>query len=107
MALVLGFRWLDDPSMIGLILKIAAYTYGPLLGLFAFGLLTHRVVRDRFTPLVVVLAPTLCWLLDANQAALFGPWKLGLELLVLNGALTFAGLWALSQPGQKRTAAQT
>jgi Na+/proline symporter len=106
MALVLGFRWLNDPSMIGLILKIAAYTYGPLLGLFAFGLLTQRAVRDRLTPLVVVAAPLLCWWLDAQQATFFGAWKLGLELLVLNGALTFAGLWALSQPGQKHAAAQ-
>ena len=96
--LLLGFRWLDDPSMIGLILKIAAYTYGPLLGLFAFGLLSDRAVRDRWVPGVVLLAPSLCWLIEAWQAALLGPWRLGLELLVLNGALTFAGLWLVSRP---------
>jgi Na+/proline symporter len=97
MALVLAFRWVDDPSMIGLILKIAAYTYGPLLGLFAFGLMTQRRVRDAAVPLVCVAAPLLCWVIDVNQAALFGGWQLGLELLVLNGALTFAGLWAMSR----------
>ena len=100
MALLLGFRWLDDPSMIGLILKIAAYTYGPLLGLFAFGLLTQRRVRDRWVPAVVLAAPSLCWLIDAQQAALFGAWRLGLELLVLNGALTFSGLLILSKPAR-------
>ena len=98
MALVMVFRWINDPSMIGLILKIAAFTYGPLLGLFAFGLLTQRSVHDRRVPLVALAAPALCWLIDANQRALFGNWQLGLELLLLNGALTFAGLWLASRP---------
>ena len=98
MALVMAFKALDDPSMIGLVLKIAAYTYGPLLGLFAFGVLTARAVRDRWVPLVALAAPTLCWWIDTNQQRLFGAWQLGLELLLLNGALAFAGLWALSRP---------
>lgn len=98
MALVMVFRWIDDPSMIGLILKIAAYTYGPLLGLFAFGLLTQRAVRDGWVPLVALAAPLLCWVIDLNQRALFGSWQLGLELLVLNGALTFGGLGLVSRP---------
>jgi Na+/proline symporter len=97
MALVMVFKALDDPSMIGLILKIAAYTYGPLLGLFAFGVLTQRRVNDRWVPAVALAAPALCWLIDVNQQALFGAWQLGLELLLLNGVLTFAGLWAGSR----------
>jgi Na+/proline symporter len=97
LALVMGFKALDDPSMIGLILKIAAYTYGPLLGLFGFGILTTRRVRDAWVPLVAVAAPVLCWLVDAYQAQLFGGWQVGLELLLLNGAITFAGLWAVSR----------
>jgi Na+/proline symporter len=98
--LVLSFRAINSPSMIGLILKIAAYTYGPLLGLFAFGVLTRRAVNDRWAPAVALAAPALCWWLDAHQQQLFGDWRLGLELLVLNGALTFAGLWlaSLRQP---------
>ena len=96
LALVLGFRAVDDPSMIGVILKVAAYTYGPLLGLFAFSILTPRALRDRAVPAVALAAPLLCALLDWNQARLFGSYEMGLELLVLNGALTFAGLWALS-----------
>ena len=97
MALVLVFKALDDPSMIGLILKLAAYTYGPLLGLFAFGVLTRRPAPDRWAPLVCLAAPALCWVLDAYQHTLLGGWQLGLELLVLNGALTFAGLYVLSR----------
>ena len=94
--LVLTFRAVGSPSMIGLILKIAAYTYGPLLGLFAFGVLTTRAVNDRRAPAVARAAPALGWLIDAQQRALFGDWQLGLELLLLNGALTFAGLWLMS-----------
>jgi len=98
MALVMGFKALDDPSMIGLILKIAAFTYGPLLGLFAFGVLTRRAVHDRWVPLVAVASPVLCWLIDVYQRQLLGDWQVGLELLVVNGAITFAGLWLVSSP---------
>jgi Na+/proline symporter len=98
MLLVMAFKALDDPSMIGLILKIAAFTYGPLLGLFAFGMLTNRPVRDAWVPVVAVAAPLLCWWIDVNQKWLFGGWQIGLELLVLNAALTFAGLWLVSRP---------
>jgi hypothetical protein len=98
LALVLGFRAVDDPSMIGLILKIAGYTYGPLLGLYVFGLFTRRSVRDRLVPVVALAAPLLCAGVDANQRAWFGSYEIGLELLVLNGALTFAGLWLVSRP---------
>jgi Na+/proline symporter len=97
MLLVMIFKALDDPSMIGLILKIAAYTYGPLLGLFVFGMFTTRVVNDRVVPLVAVAAPLLCWWVDANQKQLFGAWQIGLELLLLNAALTFLGLWGVSR----------
>jgi Na+/proline symporter len=97
MVLVMAFKALDDPSMIGLILKIAAFTYGPLLGLFAFGMLTQRAVRDAWVPAVAVAAPLLCWWIDANQKRLFGGWQIGLEFLVLNAALTFLGLWLVSK----------
>lgn len=103
LALVLAFRALDDPSMIGLILKIAAYTYGPLLGLFAFAILSRgRAVNDRAAPWVALAAPLVCWLIDANQSRLFGGWQIGLELLVLNGALTWAGLRLASKPRPRR-----
>jgi Na+/proline symporter len=94
--LVMVFKWADNPSMIGLILKLASYTYGPLLGLFAFGMFTQRTVRDGWVPVVAVVAPLLCWLLDRYQQLLFGNYQIGLELLLVNGAITFAGLWLLS-----------
>ena len=97
MVLVMAFRWVDNPSMIGLILKLAGYTYGPLLGLFAFGMLTTRQPNDRAVPVIAIAAPLICWLIDSQQKALFGGYEIGLELLLLNGLLTFAGLWAISQ----------
>ena len=96
MVLVLAFRAVDDPSMIGLILKIAGYTYGPLLGLFAFGMFTRRRVRDALVPAVALAAPLVCAVVDLNQRSIFGRYEMGLELLLVNGALTFAGLWLVS-----------
>jgi Na+/proline symporter len=96
--LVLGFKAADNPSMIGVILKLAAYTYGPLLGLFAFGMMTRRMPIDRFVPFVTVGAPLLCAILEYNQAYLLGSYRLGLELLMVNGVFVFAGLLAISRP---------
>lgn len=97
LALVLVFKWADNPSMIGVILKLASYTYGPLLGLFAFGMLTRRTLTDHLVPVVTIGAPIVCALLEYNQQYLLGSYRLGLELLIVNGALVFAGLFAISQ----------
>ena len=97
LAMVLLFRWIANPSMIGLILKLAAYTYGPLLGMFAFGILTHRQVRDRATPFIALAAPALCWLVESYQGQLLGGYEMGLELLLINGVLCFAGLLLCSR----------
>jgi Na+/proline symporter len=96
--LVMGFKLADSPSMIAVVLKLAGYTYGPLLGLFAFGMLTTRSLRDRWVPLVALSGPVLCWILEINQGLLLGSYRLGLELLIINGILVFAGCWAISRP---------
>jgi SSS family transporter len=93
---VMVFYWVDNKSMIGLILKVAGYTYGPLLGLFAFGMLTKRQVKDNLVPLVAILAPVVCFFIDKYQAALFGEFQIGLELLIINGLLTYMGLLLIS-----------
>jgi Na+/proline symporter len=107
LALVLVFKWVDNASMIGVILKIASYTYGPLLGLFAFGILTRRTLADRLVPVVTIGAPLFCALLEFYQAQLLGTYRLGLELLIVNGIVVFAGLWAISQPATLEAAAAT
>jgi hypothetical protein len=98
--LVLGFKKLDNPSMIGIILAIAPFTYGPILGLFMFGILTTRSVLDFFTPIVCVSSTLICYIIDSNQAKWFPGFTIGPEMLVLNGLLTFMGLWLISKPNQ-------
>ena len=97
LVLVLVFRWINNPSMIGVILKVAAYTYGPLLGLFSFGLLTKRIVNGKWVPYICVAAPAISYLVDLNQKTLFGGYEIGLELLIINGLLTYIGLLLISK----------
>jgi len=96
---VLIFKWVNDPSMIGLLLKIAAYTYGPLLGLFTFGIITKRVVKDALVPYVCIAAPIICFIIDKYQKSLLGSYEVGLELLIINGTITFLGLILISKKG--------
>lgn len=96
LVLVMLFKLADSPSMIVVILKLASYTYGPLLGLFGFGMLTGRTLHDRLVPFVTIGAPILCAIIEVNQAHLFGSYRLGLELLMVNGLLVFTGLFLIS-----------
>ncbi|GAB3366475.1 sodium:solute symporter [Arachidicoccus ginsenosidivorans] len=98
--LVLVFKVINDNSMIGIILKMATYTYGPLLGLFAFGIFSKRKVRDKYVPYICFAAPILCMLIDFNQEHIFGLFRIGLELIVINGGLTWLGLWLFSSPSK-------
>lgn len=102
---VLIFKWVNDPSMIGLLLKIAAYTYGPLLGLFTFGIITKRVVNDGLVPYICLAAPILCFIIDKYQKTLLGSYEVGLELLIINGSITFLGLLLISKKQPTQTVA--
>ena len=84
--------------MITVILKIASYTYGPILGLFSFGILLKRNVTDQLVPFICLSAPLLCYILDSNQDKFLGGFKLGPELLIINGLITFLGLLLISKP---------
>ena len=96
---VMMFKVINSSSMIGVILKVATYTYGPLLGLFAFGILTKRTVNDKVVPYIAVAAPLICFLLDKFQREIFGKFEIGLELIIINGLLVFLGLYFFSKPG--------
>jgi len=93
--MVIIFKVINDNSMIGLILKLAGFTYGPLLGLFAFGIFTKFKVKDKLVPFVCIAAPVISFFIDKYQETLFGEFKIGLELLIINGLLTFIGLWLI------------
>lgn len=90
---ILIFHALSNESVIKELFTIAGYTYGPLLGLYAFGLLTNRLVKDKWVPLICVLSPLLCYILSKNSEAWLDGYKFGFELLILNGIFTFLGLF--------------
>lgn len=90
--------------MIGVILKVAAYTYGPLLGLFSFGIITKRAVNDKLVPVICILSPVICFFIDKFQKQIFGSFEVGLELLIINGLLTFIGLMLISKKAAPKTA---
>lgn len=89
---ILLFRLLNSTSVIDAIYILCSYTYGPLLGLFTFGLLTKRQTNDRYVPYICVASPLLCFAIDTLTNQLTG-YRFGYELLMLNGLLTFLGLW--------------
>lgn len=89
---ILLFRTFNSTNLIDAIYILVSYTYGPLLGLFAFGLFTKYQVTDRWVPYFSILSPILCYALNALAQQLWG-YHFGYELLMLNGALTFAGLY--------------
>jgi Na+/proline symporter len=92
---ILLFKVVNSTSLIDAVYIIASYTYGPLLGLFVFGLLTKRHVRDSWTPYIAIGSPLVCYTVDALVSSLTG-YRFGYELLMLNGFLTFCGLWVSS-----------
>ena len=113
--IILLTNWYVDSTpgtdLIGLILKLAGYTYGPLLGLFTLGIFTKRVLKENLVPLVCVSIPALCFFISKYSQAMtggilqengtyLGGYIFGNELLILNGLLTFVGLWLISKPGK-------
>lgn len=93
--------FLNDDAIIQTVYKVASYTYGPLLGMFCFGIFTNKHVRDRWIPLVAIAAPVITWILDANSQAWFGGYTFSHERLILNALLTFVGMCCLIRKDTK------
>ena len=91
---------MNSQTVIDAIYVIASYTYGPLLGMFAFGLLTQRQTKDKLVPFIAIAAPLFCYLLDLYTVTKYN-YKLGYELLMLNGLLTFSGLYLFSKTNKQ------
>ena len=94
---ILVFNLLNSTSVIDAVYVLASYTYGPILGLFVFGIFTRLQVRDRLIPLVVILSPALCFIVDRNSEVWFGGYKFSYELLILNAAFTCLGMLLISK----------
>jgi len=94
--IILIFKEINERSLIDAVLMAATYTYGPLLGLFAYGIFSKRKVRGRFVPAVCLLAPLICYLLVVNAPEILNGYQVGYENLIINGLLTYFGLFLIS-----------
>jgi Na+/proline symporter len=98
------FNAINDASVVSMIFKIASYTYGPLLGLFCFGLfMKTKTVHDKLVPFICLLSPAICFLISYNSAALLGDYVIDNELIIINGLITFIGLLLISKPATSET----
>jgi len=94
---IVVFRIINDRAVIDKVLTIASYTYGPLLGLFTFGIFSKRMPADKLVPIVCILSPVVCYFLNEYSATMFSGYKFGYELLIVNGFITILGLIAISK----------
>jgi len=101
---IVVFNAINDASVVSMIFKIASYTYGPLLGLYAFGLfMKSKTVHDKLVPVICVLSPAICFLISYNSSLLFGDYIFDNELIIVNGLITFIGLLLISKPATEQT----
>lgn len=94
-AIIIIFNAINDRSVIDALFTVAGYTYGPLLGMYSFGLFTRYKVKDKWVPLLAVLSPVLSWIIAHYTQILTGGFKFGFMILLVNGLITFAGLWLI------------
>jgi Na+/proline symporter len=95
--IIVVFKLINNESMINNVFTWAGYTYGPLLGLYAFGLFSKKQVHDKLVPLVCIISPIICILLNENSKELFDGYKFGFEMIILNGFITFLGLYIIKK----------
>jgi Na+/proline symporter len=101
---IIIFNSLNDKSVVTMIFKVASYTYGPLLGLYAFGLfMKSKTVHDKLVPFICVISPLVCFLIAKNSATLFEDYVIDNELIIVNGLITFIGLLVISKPATSQT----
>ncbi|MCF8217479.1 MAG: sodium:solute symporter [Bacteroidales bacterium] len=94
---IIVFNAINDSSVISKLFTIAGYTYGPLLGMFTFGIYTKRNLNDKFVPLIAILSPVICYIISSNSSTWFYGYEFGFELLLLNGLFVFLGLMIISR----------
>lgn len=97
LVIILVFKEINERSLIAAVLIAATYTYGPLLGLFAFGVFTERKPIGKLVPIVCILSPAICYFLVVYAEILFDGYQIGLENLIINGLITFSGLYLISK----------
>jgi Na+/proline symporter len=98
LAVICIFKLFYNEALLKMLYTIAGYTYGPLLGFYSFGLFTKWKVKDKWVPLIAILSPILCFVISVYSQRWFWGYKFGFELLILNGLLTFMGLFFVRKP---------
>ena len=96
-AVILVFDAINNQSIVVAVFTVAGYTYGPILGLFLFGMYSSRKVKDKWVPYIGISAPVLCYFVSKYSEVLFDGYQFGFELLILNGAITMLGLLLISE----------
>ena len=91
------YKLIDNPIIINAVFKVAGYTYGPLLGLYAFGMLTKVKTNDKWIPAICIISPIICYIINSYSVEWFNGYKFGFEMLIINALLTFIGLLVASQ----------
>jgi Na+/proline symporter len=100
---IVFFNAINDSSVVGMIFRVASYTYGPLLGLYCFGLfMKSKTVRDKWVPVICILSPALTFLISENSKTLFFGYVFDNELIIINGLITFIGLLIISKPTSEK-----
>jgi SSS family transporter len=94
---IILFEAINDESIVVAVFRVAGYTYGPILGLFAFGMFSSRPVMDRWVPVVAIMSPVISYFISKYSHVIFNGYEFGFELLILNGLITFLGLWGISK----------
>jgi Na+/proline symporter len=101
---IIFFNAVNDASVVKMIFKIASYTYGPLLGLYAFGLfIKSKTVNDKLVPFVCLISPAVCYFISTNSDKILGNYVIDNELIIINGLITLLGLFLISKPATTQT----
>ncbi len=100
---IITFKLINNDSVINEVFRIAGYTYGPLLGLYTFGLFTKWQIRDPYVPIVAIASPIISYIISSHSEAWFNGYRFGFELLIINGLISFIGLLLLSKKGNGKT----
>jgi Na+/proline symporter len=96
------FKHINNQAVISAVFTAAGYTYGPLLGLYTFGLFTRMKPNDKFVPWICVASPIISFIINLNSQQWFNGYKFGFEILMVNGFITFLGLWLVSRNQWKK-----
>ena len=94
---IIVFEAINNESIVIAVFRVAGYTYGPILGLFVFGIYSKRKVHDKWVPVIAILSPFVSYILASYSEVIFNGYKFGFELLILNGFLTIVGLFFISK----------